>query len=243
MRGPADISRWMVKAEAFGQERFTPVSANGAPAVAVYRTLEPGGAPRRSPSRCSTSSTAASVRSTSSWSLRSSGSSAFLPGWRRRADDGAGTASPASRSPCHRPRCLVAGARRPRRGRRVGSIAGDGDALRPFAAAPRRLRRVAGAPRIRRARRRAPPVPVLRSLQGEPGRAPTADPAAGRLLPAPRCPSDNGPLWPDSPCRATWSPCVATTAEPHGWPGCDERSRASSPVGRSHSASPTNRAE
>lgn len=46
MRGPADISRWMVKAEAFGQERFTPVSANGAPAVAVYRTLEPGGAPQ-----------------------------------------------------------------------------------------------------------------------------------------------------------------------------------------------------
>jgi RNA polymerase sigma-70 factor (ECF subfamily) len=46
MRGPADIRRWMVKAEAFGQERFTPVSANGSPAVAVYRTLEPGGAPQ-----------------------------------------------------------------------------------------------------------------------------------------------------------------------------------------------------
>jgi RNA polymerase sigma-70 factor (ECF subfamily) len=46
MRGPADIRRWMVKAEAFGRERFTPVSANGSPAVAVYRTLEPGGAPQ-----------------------------------------------------------------------------------------------------------------------------------------------------------------------------------------------------
>jgi RNA polymerase sigma-70 factor (ECF subfamily) len=46
MRGPADIRRWMVKAEAFGKERFTPVSANGSPAVAVYRTLEPEGAPR-----------------------------------------------------------------------------------------------------------------------------------------------------------------------------------------------------
>jgi RNA polymerase sigma-70 factor (ECF subfamily) len=46
MRGPADIRRWMVKADAFGQERFTPVSANGSPAVAVYRTLEPGGVPQ-----------------------------------------------------------------------------------------------------------------------------------------------------------------------------------------------------
>jgi RNA polymerase sigma-70 factor (ECF subfamily) len=46
MRGPADIRRWMIKAEAFGKERFTPVSANGSPAVAVYRTLEPDGAPQ-----------------------------------------------------------------------------------------------------------------------------------------------------------------------------------------------------
>ena len=46
MRGPEDIRRWMIKAEAFGRERFTPVSANGSPAVAVYRTLEPGGAPQ-----------------------------------------------------------------------------------------------------------------------------------------------------------------------------------------------------
>jgi RNA polymerase sigma-70 factor (ECF subfamily) len=46
MRGPSDIRRWMVKAEAFGKERFTPVGANGSPAVAVYRTLEPDGAPQ-----------------------------------------------------------------------------------------------------------------------------------------------------------------------------------------------------
>ena len=46
MRGPADIRRWMIKADAFGQERFVPVDANGSPAVAVYRTLEPGTAPQ-----------------------------------------------------------------------------------------------------------------------------------------------------------------------------------------------------
>jgi RNA polymerase sigma-70 factor, ECF subfamily len=46
MRGPADIRRWMVKADAFGQERFAPVSANGSPAVAVYRPREPGGVPQ-----------------------------------------------------------------------------------------------------------------------------------------------------------------------------------------------------
>jgi RNA polymerase sigma-70 factor (ECF subfamily) len=46
MRGPADIRRWMIKAEAFGKERFTPVSANGSPAVAVYRTLEADDAPQ-----------------------------------------------------------------------------------------------------------------------------------------------------------------------------------------------------
>ena len=46
MRGPANIRRWMVKADAFGQERFTPVSANGSPAVAVYRRREPGGVPQ-----------------------------------------------------------------------------------------------------------------------------------------------------------------------------------------------------
>jgi RNA polymerase sigma-70 factor (ECF subfamily) len=46
MRGPADIRRWMLKADALGQERFTPVSANGSPAVAVYRPREPGGVPQ-----------------------------------------------------------------------------------------------------------------------------------------------------------------------------------------------------
>lgn len=46
MRGPSDIRRWMLKAEAFGKERFTPVGANGSPAVAVYRTVEPDGAPQ-----------------------------------------------------------------------------------------------------------------------------------------------------------------------------------------------------
>ena len=46
MRGPADIRRWMLKADAFGQERFAPVGANGSPAVAVYRPREPGGVPQ-----------------------------------------------------------------------------------------------------------------------------------------------------------------------------------------------------
>jgi RNA polymerase sigma-70 factor (ECF subfamily) len=43
MRGPTDIRRWMVAADAFGQEKFSPVSANGSPAVAVYRPRERGG--------------------------------------------------------------------------------------------------------------------------------------------------------------------------------------------------------
>jgi RNA polymerase sigma-70 factor (ECF subfamily) len=46
MRGPTDIRRWMVAADAFGQETLTPVSANGGPAVAVYRPRERGGRPR-----------------------------------------------------------------------------------------------------------------------------------------------------------------------------------------------------
>jgi RNA polymerase sigma-70 factor (ECF subfamily) len=46
MRGPTDIRRWMIAADAFGQEKFTPVSANGSPAVAVYRPRERGGRPR-----------------------------------------------------------------------------------------------------------------------------------------------------------------------------------------------------
>jgi RNA polymerase sigma-70 factor (ECF subfamily) len=46
MRGPEDIRRWLVAADAFAQERFTPVEANGSPAVAVYRPEAPGGRPR-----------------------------------------------------------------------------------------------------------------------------------------------------------------------------------------------------
>jgi RNA polymerase sigma-70 factor (ECF subfamily) len=46
MRGPADIRHWLTKADAFGQERFTAVNANGSPAVAVYRSQERGGTPR-----------------------------------------------------------------------------------------------------------------------------------------------------------------------------------------------------
>jgi len=43
MRGPSDIRRWLVAADAFSQERFIPVGANGAPAVAAYRPEVPGG--------------------------------------------------------------------------------------------------------------------------------------------------------------------------------------------------------
>jgi RNA polymerase sigma-70 factor, ECF subfamily len=46
MRGPDDIRRWLVAADAFRQEQFVPVEANGAPAVAVYRPEAPGGRPR-----------------------------------------------------------------------------------------------------------------------------------------------------------------------------------------------------
>ena len=46
MRGPEDIRRWLVAADAFGLEQFTPVEANGSPAVAVYRPEAPGGRPR-----------------------------------------------------------------------------------------------------------------------------------------------------------------------------------------------------
>ncbi len=45
MRGPADIRRWLLAVDAFGQEQFTPVAANGSPAVAVYRPPAPGGQP------------------------------------------------------------------------------------------------------------------------------------------------------------------------------------------------------
>jgi RNA polymerase sigma-70 factor, ECF subfamily len=45
MQGPDDIRRWLLAVDAFGQERFTPVNANGSPAVAVYRPRAPGGPP------------------------------------------------------------------------------------------------------------------------------------------------------------------------------------------------------
>jgi RNA polymerase sigma-70 factor, ECF subfamily len=43
MQGPDDIRRWLLAVDAFGQEQFTPVDANGSPAVAVYRPQAPGG--------------------------------------------------------------------------------------------------------------------------------------------------------------------------------------------------------
>src|SRR5262245_7800441 len=46
MRGPDDIRRWLVGVDAFGQEQFVPVEANGSPAVAVYRPESPGSRPR-----------------------------------------------------------------------------------------------------------------------------------------------------------------------------------------------------
>jgi len=46
MRGPDDIRRWLVMVDAFSQEQFVPVAANGSPAVAVYRPASPGGRPR-----------------------------------------------------------------------------------------------------------------------------------------------------------------------------------------------------
>ena len=45
MQGPADIRRWLLAVDAFGQEQFTPVAANGSPAVAAYRPRSPGGRP------------------------------------------------------------------------------------------------------------------------------------------------------------------------------------------------------
>jgi RNA polymerase sigma-70 factor, ECF subfamily len=45
MQGPDDIRRWLLAVDAFGQEMFTPVNANGSPAVAVYRPHAPGGEP------------------------------------------------------------------------------------------------------------------------------------------------------------------------------------------------------
>lgn len=45
VQGTADIRRWLLSVDAFGQERFTPVDANGSPAVAIYRPRTPGGQP------------------------------------------------------------------------------------------------------------------------------------------------------------------------------------------------------
>ena len=45
MQGPEYIRRWLVAADALGQELLTPVDANGSPAVAVYRPRDPGGPP------------------------------------------------------------------------------------------------------------------------------------------------------------------------------------------------------
>ena len=45
MRGPEHIRRWLVAADALGQEVLTPVDANGSLAVAVYRPRDPGGPP------------------------------------------------------------------------------------------------------------------------------------------------------------------------------------------------------
>jgi RNA polymerase sigma-70 factor, ECF subfamily len=46
MQGPDDIRRWLLAVDAFGQEQFRPVNANGSPAVAVYRPQAPGGQPK-----------------------------------------------------------------------------------------------------------------------------------------------------------------------------------------------------
>jgi len=45
MQGIDDVRRWVLAADALGQELVTPVEANGAPAVAVYRAPEPGSRP------------------------------------------------------------------------------------------------------------------------------------------------------------------------------------------------------
>jgi RNA polymerase sigma-70 factor, ECF subfamily len=45
MQGTDDIRRWLLAVDALGQERLTPVDANGSPAVAVYRPQAPGGQP------------------------------------------------------------------------------------------------------------------------------------------------------------------------------------------------------
>ena len=45
LRGTDDIRRWLIAVDALADHLLTPVRANGAPAVAVYRPEEPGGRP------------------------------------------------------------------------------------------------------------------------------------------------------------------------------------------------------
>ena len=45
LRGTDDIRQWLIAVDALADHTLTPVSANGSPAVAVYRPDEPGGEP------------------------------------------------------------------------------------------------------------------------------------------------------------------------------------------------------
>jgi RNA polymerase sigma-70 factor (ECF subfamily) len=45
MQGREDIRRWMLAVDALGQELLRPITANGSPAVAVYRPQAPRGPP------------------------------------------------------------------------------------------------------------------------------------------------------------------------------------------------------
>jgi RNA polymerase sigma-70 factor (ECF subfamily) len=45
LRGRDDIRRWLIAVDAFCDHLLAPVSANGSPAVAVYRPETPGGQP------------------------------------------------------------------------------------------------------------------------------------------------------------------------------------------------------
>ena len=45
LRGREDIRQWLIAVDALADHLLTPVSANGSPAVAVYRPEAPGGEP------------------------------------------------------------------------------------------------------------------------------------------------------------------------------------------------------
>ena len=45
LRGTDDIRQWLIAVDALADHTLTPVSANGSPAVAVYRPEEPGDPP------------------------------------------------------------------------------------------------------------------------------------------------------------------------------------------------------